>query len=516
MMIGHNFVAVDPINLHNHFTSPFIDYYDGEYDEEDQFKFDFNPETDIQWEDIIGPDRELLKVERESEGDTEKQLSKEVPGCRIYAKKCYLCMNNIIENTRDVVIMRCSEICGTRLHFSCVVNSMWPHQKTGIICPVCTMDEHLHIKYGQNPLIQSNRPIESEGGNSLDKREKRDFKSLCSIFSNIMKENKWNFTRREEEENFHNIMEEVKRNINERSKMISGHGVSNNSFVYEDYASFNNHYDEKDANYEQNSILYDTNNEEKRSIYNSRLCEEISSYIIREVTIDALLNMHISIKSIHRYVTDRFEGLLLMGLNIDDLKTMEINHDIDHFVSLYSVCSQKLRSYFGEDQMSLKNLIRIQLSAETMQKLGITVHELCIMKLTQEEMQQFHHIKMEDWIFRLKMTPTCLRVLRIKAKDITHPNGKMKKIGWDMNSFDKYMNLTHQQKNILKLHPVSPRKVNYVPGNKAAVTDTVYNSQYKNKSQKNNQTNTENKQRKDNLEWCRVKRNRSKRNTKYH
>jgi hypothetical protein len=346
------------------------------------------------------------------------------------SEKCYLCMNNIIENAKDIVIMRCSERCGTRLHFSCVVKGMWPqHLDSGIICPVCTKDEHLHRAYGPAPpLYRSTSPSLYTTLAEKDST-KGDYRFLCKIRSMLVDYLGWSDLRTASEEDLKAMLLGIRQCVNKKAGMISGSGkISRRADM---------------SAVPTNKVM-------------RKWCERAAVYLIQEIRLSSLLDDEHPIACIHRYITDRFEGLLLMGLCMDDLKTMERNNDIGDFVRLYQVNSPKLRSYLGEDQMCLKNLIRIQLSAESMEALGILLHELCVMNLSQEDMQHFPCLVMEDWIFRLKMTPTCLQVLRIKARDIDHPEGKLHKLGWEMVAFDRYMNLSKRQKDFLKLRVTGP------------------------------------------------------------
>jgi len=407
----------------------------GNQSEEDTFLY--NPALASTWSSVFEPE--------DFSGEEKKKVPNPLASPRAVplAEKCYLCMNNIIENARDIVIMRCSQRCGTRLHFSCVVNSMWPHQKTGITCPVCTKDEHLTKEYGSPPTSLGGRessvpPSEerdtfgpSDEGESHLKEFKQhkggEYHFLCKIRTILAEDMGWAELRVVSEAQLKDVMRGIQACVNERAYTISGEGAGMKTTTTTPAVTY--------GEAEFHAALY----------------------LIQEVRISTLLSLGLSIACVHEYITDRFEGLLLMGLSMMDIKTIEQNNDMEDFVRLYDICSPKLRSYFGEDHMCLKNLIRAKLSAKSMETLGITVHEMCIMRLTQEEMQQFDYLTMEDWIFRLKMTATCLQVLRIKVKDIAHPDGKLHKLGWDMIAFDRYMNLSTYQKNVLKLHVKVPK-----------------------------------------------------------
>jgi hypothetical protein len=196
-------------------------------------------------------------------------------------------------------------------------------------------------------------------------------------------------------------------------------------------------------------VLKEEDNEDVKNVYAKKA---------QELRLPDLLQRRFSIGCIHKYITNRMEGLLLMGLCIEDLVSIEKNGDMADFVRLYNVQSSMLRSYLGQDEMSLGNIVRSRLSPSSMDILGITVHELCVMRLTQDEMHLFDWLKMKDWIQSLKMTPSCIRVLRISKADFVHPKGKLGKMGWNLETFCQWMNLDDGERETLRLSKVVLKK----------------------------------------------------------
>ena len=395
-------------------------------DADDDSSFPFSPILEMSLKSVFDEEEEDAHLSKSGTPRGAK-ISRTVP----LSEKCYLCMNNIIENAKDIVIMRCSERCGTRLHFSCAVNSMWPHPNTGIICPVCTKDEHVHWSYGPSPPMYRKDKMRSPPPYPQNRSKEQvngEYRFLCKARSLLIQYVGWADLRAMVDDDFREVMRGIRQCVNKKAGMISGSGKV-----------------------ERKSKQGGSGKVDEQRY------QRAAMFFIQKVRLSSFLESGTSIACIYQYITDRFEGLLLMGLCLEDLKMIEKNKDMEDFVRLYDVSSPKLRSYLGEDEMCLKNLIRTKLSAHSMETLGINAHELCVMKLTQEEMQQFDYLTMEDWIFHLKMTATCLQVLRIKAKDIDRPTGKLNKMGWDMIAFDQYMNLSVHQKNTLKLHVNVPR-----------------------------------------------------------
>ena len=311
--------------------------------------------------------------------------------------KCYLCMNNILPSSIDTVVLRCFERCGTRLHYKCVKDSMWSPKGENIICPTCTKDEHAQWTYGWGICAACPR---SSG--------MREYEFLCGMRTML---------KRPDEKDLKYTLKQIQSYIDRKANTISGRDVSRE----------------------------DVENEYAKAAQELRLHE--------------LLRRRFSIGCIYKYITNRMEGLLLMGLCIEDLVSIERNGDMADFVRLYGVHSSMLRSYLGQDEMSLANIIQSKLSPLSMDILGITVHELCIMRLTQDEMHLFDWLKMKDWIQSLKMTPTCIRVLRISTSDFVHPKGKLGKMGWKLDTFCQWMNLDDQERQNLRLSKVKKKRV---------------------------------------------------------
>lgn len=304
--------------------------------------------------------------------------------------KCYLCMNNILPSSKDTVVVRCFEKCGTRLHYKCVKDSMWSPKGENIVCPTCTKDEHENRKYGWG----IDRPFLATNG----MREEEFLRKMARLFDQS--------SRRQL---LHTLLQ-IRLHIDRKANVISG-----------------------------------------RCGVDTMVHTSIGDYIAQDLRLPELLNLGCSIAGIHRYLTNRIEGLMLIGLCVEDLAQIERNGDMVDFVKLYQVSSPMLRSYLGQDEMSLPNLIRARLTPVSMDILGITVHELCILRLTQDEMHCFDWLSMKDWIQSLRMTPTCIRVLRITTGDFVHPKGKMGRMGWDLERFCSWMNLTANDRLDLRL-----------------------------------------------------------------
>ena len=283
---------------------------------------------------------------------------------------------------------------------------MWSPKGENIICPTCTKEEHLRLTYGQGIHTVH---LRSSG--------MREYNFLCGMQDILKCTN---------EKDVKYTLKQIQRYIDQQANTISGRDIL-----------------KKDE---------DVNNGYAKKVHELRLSD--------------LLKKRFSIGCIHKYITNRMEGLLLMGLCVEDIVTIEKNGDMTDFVRLYNVKSSMLRSYLGQDEMSLGNIIRSRLSPSSMDILGITVHELCVMRLTQDEMHLFDWLNMKDWIQSLKMTPSCIRVLRISTSDFVHPKGKLSKMGWNLDTFCQWMNLDDKERETLRLSKVVLKKKSSTSGRK--------------------------------------------------
>jgi hypothetical protein len=395
---------------------------------------------------------------------------------------CFLCMGKVLYNAEDIVIPRCHEICKTVLHYTCINNSLWPYHGHGIICPVCTKDEHVFHPYRYDCEETKEKIVGFSNGDIRSrllkkKLTKGEWKFLCVMRTFIDNIGGYKYCQNASEGQMKVILKSIENEFARRTLSVSiiypVPRVFNDYYYYIRYSGgggggggdthHNKGYNkmkkerliERGKKKEEEEEKYSVGRliPKDKEIY---IINNVVSTIINYTKLSGMLRKNISISCIYDYFTKSIEGLVLMGLRLKDIKEIEKADDIENFVSLYNVTSDKLRFYLGEKEMNLQKIIECSFSPKTLYSLGITVHELCIMGMKKEDIPLFNGYRMEEWIFYLRMSRSIIRVLRLQTEDFISSKKKkggdgLMSIGWDIKKFIHYMNLTPKEVKDLKL-----------------------------------------------------------------
>ena len=135
------------------------------------------------------------------------------------------------------------------------------------------------------------------------------------------------------------------------------------------------------------------------------------------VSLDDLLGLNFGIDTIRRHVATSLDQLISIGFTAQHLKRFE--NDLHALIALYDINIHTLCSSLGRASFTVSRIIDLRLGARAMADLGITTHQLCLMKMTKIRIPEFKNVSMQEWVSVMGMRKCHVRLLRIKQADFS-------------------------------------------------------------------------------------------------